>query len=152
AAAAARSARISAWALGSRSASVRLPAQARIALLPASTTTAPTGTSPRAAAARASASAASIGAAPSAFGSINSCGSLGLRARETYPPRPVLASNRTRHGASHHRHHARFGAARRLLEISVVRVARELFRRGGGGGRPAGGPPARARDGRGLSR
>ena len=48
----------SAWAVGSRSASVRLPARAMTA--PSRTITQPTGTSPRAAAARASSSAKSM--------------------------------------------------------------------------------------------
>src|SRR6185437_10548285 len=110
--------RISACALGSRSSSVRLPARARMAPVPASTTTAPTGTSPRAAAARASSSATAIGgAAIGAFGdeagfeSIKSLGRIVLIARETYPPRAFLASNRKTHVAPHHRHHTRFGAA-----------------------------------------
>src|SRR5581483_8219408 len=58
AAAAARIASISQWAVGSRSASVRLPARAITA--PSRTTTQPTGTSPASAAARASSSARSM--------------------------------------------------------------------------------------------
>ena len=56
---AARMASSSAWAVGSASSRVRLPAAAMIAPL-ASVITAPTGTSPRAAAARASSSAHAI--------------------------------------------------------------------------------------------
>src|SRR5262245_25339966 len=58
--AAVRIAIISAWAVGSRSCSVRLPTAARMAPS-APTTTAPIGTSPRSAAARASRSARSMG-------------------------------------------------------------------------------------------
>src|SRR5690606_20337550 len=54
-----RMARISAWAVGSLSSRVRLPARART-VPSAPTRTAPTGTSPRRAAARASARAAGI--------------------------------------------------------------------------------------------
>src|SRR4051794_10146446 len=59
AAAAARSATISAWAVGSAPSRMRLRAEATSA--PARVTTAPTGTSPAAAAARASSSASRIG-------------------------------------------------------------------------------------------
>ena len=141
--AASRIASISAWALASCVASTALPARASSAPSGPSTT-APTGISPRAPAARASSSAIAIPSIgrvlpPAVIGRV-----LPPRSSDASCPH-VRAGSRDCHGKTPHRRDPGCRTARRMVAVSLVRLARELYGCGRRLRRAASGAAARSR-------